>query len=223
MAADLKEIELEQQALTVADEAKAIVIRDQHTHDLAAEKLIGIRELIKQINNTFDPHIKAANDEHKKLIATKKKVLGVLPDADSILVKAISHWEWEQDRLRREAQERAMAEARKREEEERLKLAEIAQKQGASAETVDEILETPMPVQAPIVAPAFQRTAGLSAPRKPVYRWRVLDESRIPRTYLKIDEPKINGVVRAMGAATKIDGIEIYEDIPNVAVRTARR
>jgi hypothetical protein len=55
-----------------------------------------------------------------------------------------------------------------------------------------------------------------------VHRWRVVNPNLIPRDYMKIDESRINGIVRAMGAATRIAGIEVYEDMPNVSVRTGR-
>jgi len=219
MAAELKEIELEQQALTVADEARAITVRDQASYDLAAQKLLGVRELIKQINDTFDPDIKRWHEGHKSALATKKKVLGDLPAADGILVLLIAKWEMEQRRIREEADRKALEEARKREEEARLALAVEAKKQGATEETVQEIVNTPMPIQVTPTAPSFQRAVGIGASRKPVYRWRVINESVIPREYLSLNEVKINGVVRAMGATAKIAGIEVYEDIPTISVR----
>jgi hypothetical protein len=220
MAAELQEIELEQQALTVAGEAKAIVIRDQITYDQAAEKLLGVRGLIKQIDETFDPDIKRWHDGHKAAIATKKKVLGDLPIADGILVRMLGEWEREQKRIREEAQRKADEEARLIEEEARLRLAVQAEEMGATEETIQEIVSTPMPVQRPVVAPTFQRAAGIGASRKPVYKWRIADANQIPRDYLKVDEIKINGIVRAMGNTAKIPGIQVYEDLPNISVRT---
>lgn len=223
MAAELKEVELEQKALTVADEAKALTIKDQISYDRAAEKLLGVRALIKQIDETFDPDIKRWHEGHKAAIATKKKVLGDLPAADATLVRLLGQWEMEQKRIQAENDRREQEAARRREEEARLALALEAEKQGAESATVQEILETPQPIQVPVARPTFQRAAGIGASRKPVYRWRVIDQQQIPREYLKVDEVKINGIVRAMGAATRIPGIEVYEDIPNISVRAGRR
>jgi hypothetical protein len=220
MSAELKEVELQQQALTVADSAKAIVVRDQVSYNLAAEKLLGVRQLIRQIDDTFDPDIKRWHEGHKAAIATKKKVLGDLPMADGILVKLIGTWEQEQARIRFEAQRKADEEARRIEEEARIALAVQAEELGATEETVQEIVNTPMPVQRQVITPTFERAAGIGASRKPVYKWRTIDEKQIPREYLMVDQIKINGIVRAMGNATKIPGIQVYEDLPNISVRT---
>jgi hypothetical protein len=222
MAAELKEVELEQQALSVADEAKAIIIKDQISYDRAAEKLLGVRTLIKQIDETFDPDIKRWHEGHKAALATKKKVLGNLPFADATLVRLIGQWEIEQRRIREENDRKEREAALKREEDARLALALEAESHGAEEETVREILETPQPIQVQPSKPTFKPAAGLSSSRKPVYRWRTTNANMIPRGYLMIDEVKINGIVRAMGKQTQIPGIEVYEDIPNISVRTGR-
>lgn len=219
-AAELKEVELEQQALTVADEARAIVVKDQISYDQAAEKLLGVRSLIKQIDETFDPDIKRWHEGHKAALATKKKVLGDLPVADATLVQMLGVWELEQKRIREENERREREAAQKREEEARLALALEAEKQGATQETVEEIIDTPMPIQVQPSRPTFQRATGIGASRKPVYKWRIIDEKQIPREYLAVDQVKLNGIVRAMGSATKIPGIQVYEDLPNISVRT---
>ena len=218
MSAELKEVELEQQALTVADEAKTIIVRDQISYNYAAEKLLGVRSLIKQINETFDPDIARWHEGHKAALATKKKVLGDLPVADTTLVKLIGRWEMEQKRIREENERREREEALKREEEARLALAVEAEQHGAPEETVQEIIDTPQPIQMPVSRPTFQRAAGIGASRKPVLRWRIINERLIPREYLKVNEVALNAAIKIPGIS--IPGIEVYEDIPTISVRT---
>ena len=222
-AAQLKEVELEQQALTWPEKAKAIAIRNQQTYDEAASLLVSIATLEKEIIEHHKEPKQKAFESHRAICAAEKRLLDPLQDAKAIVKRAIGAFEQEQERIRLEVQRRAEEEARRKEEEARLTLAIEAEKHGATEETKAEILTTPLPIQAPMVAPTFQRAAGISAGRKPVYRWRVVNPDLISRTYLKIDEVKVNGIVRAMGAATRIPGIEVYEDVPNISVRSNRR
>jgi len=224
MEAQLKEVELEKQALTWPEKAKAIIVSNQETYSVAANLLISIATLKKEIIDHHKPIKETAFAAHKAAVAAEKRLLDPLAEAETIIKRGIGLFEMEQERIRREAEQRAIEEARRREEEARIALAVEAEKQGATVETVQEIIDTPLPMRAPVIqAPAFQRPTGISAGRKPVYRWRTVNEAQVPREYLMLNEVKINGIVRAMGPTTKIPGIEVYEDIPNISVRTGGR
>jgi hypothetical protein len=54
------------------------------------------------------------------------------------------------------------------------------------------------------------------------WKFRVTNEKLIPREYLKADEIKIGGVVRALKGSTNIPGVEVYnESIINAGRRVA--
>lgn len=222
MNAQLKEVELEQQALTWPDKAKAITICDQQSYNQAADLLVSIATLKREIIEHHKPIKETAFAAHKAAVAAEKRLLDPLAESETILKRGIGTFEMEQERIRREVERKAIEEARRLEEEARLALAVQAEKAGATEETIQEIIETPMPMQVPVVTQTFQRAAGVSAGRKPVYRWRVVNETLVPRDFLMLNEVKINAIVRNANSTTKIPGIEIYEDIPNVSVRTRR-
>jgi hypothetical protein len=219
MAAQLKEVELEQQALTWPQKAKAIVITNQDSYNQAAGLLIAIATLKKEIVDHHKPIKDTAFAAHKAAVAAEKRLLDPLVEAETFIKRGLGVFVQEQERLRLEAQRKVEEEARRLEEEARLKLAVQAEEFGADEETVQEIVNTPLPMQRPVAVPSFTPAAGIGSSRKPVYKWRVIDEKQIPREFLKIDEVKINGIVRAMGSATKIAGIQVYEDLPNISVR----
>jgi len=219
MAAQLQEVELEQQALTWPEKARSIKVVDQQTYNQAATVLIDIATLKKQIVEHHKPIKDSAFAAHKAAVAAEKRLLDPLEEASGIIKRGIGVFEQEQERIRLEAQRKAEEEASRLEEEARLKLAVQAEEMGATEETITEIVNTPIPLQRPVVAPSFQRTTGVSTSRKPVYKWRVIDEKKIPREFLMIDPVKVNGIVRAMGSATNIAGIQVYEDLPNISVR----
>jgi hypothetical protein len=223
MAAQLKDVELESQALSWPEKAKAIIISNQESYNQATGLLISIADLKKEIIDHHREPKQKAFETHKAIVAAEKRLLDPLVESETIIKRGLGAFIQEQERIRQEAQRKADEEARKREEEARLALAVEAEKHGATEETQAEILNTPMPIMRPVVAPSFQKAVGIGASAKPVYKWRVTNEALIPRKFLTIDQVKINAQVRAFGATEQIPGIEIYEDIPNISVRTARR
>lgn len=62
---------------------------------------------------------------------------------------------------------------------------------------------------APInVAASYRPGVGMRS----VWKFRIVDASKLPREYLTPDETKIGGVVRALKGDCQIEGVEVYED-----------
>lgn len=125
------EQELEQRALTIPQEARLIVVRDQASLDTAGAMLTErIKPLRKEAADVFDPIISGAHQAHKTALAGKARVEAPLIEAEKILKVSVGAYleqvekirQAEEDRLRREqealeAEERIAAESRRREEE----------------------------------------------------------------------------------------------------------
>jgi hypothetical protein len=213
---------LEEQALTWPERAKAVRITDQESYNAAAELLIAIADLKKQIvEYNADPK-KSAYDTWKLICSREKRGLDPLAEGEQILKRIMGTFVQEQERLRLEAQRKADEEARRKEEEARLSLAVEAEQYGAPEETIQEIVNTPMTVQRNVVPSQFAKPAGIGTSHKPVYKWELVNKSQVPEEYKMIDSVKINGIIRAMGNTHPIPGIRIYEDIPNISVRGRR-
>jgi len=210
---------VEEKALSIVDQAKAVRVTDAQTYTAAGSLWKSIGEMIKEVKDTFDPICDAAHKAHKAAVEKRAKYLDPLTAAQKSVKGLMSAWDAEQERIRREEQARIEAELRKQEEERRLQEAieaEAAMKaQGATKEEVAEetaaILETPVTV-APVVIPK-------SVPKMqggPVYRtiWkaRIINERLIPREYLVPDMVKINGLVRSLKGAANIPGVQAYEE-----------
>jgi hypothetical protein len=169
MVAELQSVEVvkvETKSIALRDQAKAIVVRDQETHDAAAELYLGLSALEKEINAVHDPAISAAHASHKAALAAKAKSADPVAEAKKIIKPKITAWEDEQERIRQELERKAREEAQRKadeeariareaaeaeyrrlaaiEEEERLRLAAEAERAGATEEQVAEILETPI-------------------------------------------------------------------------------
>jgi hypothetical protein len=229
MAAELevtKPQELERRALDWALKAGRIKITNQSTYDEGTEMHKGILALLDEIDGVFDPGIGDANKLHKGLIAMKKKVQGTLPTGEQILRTMIGAWEQAQERIRQEAERKAQEEARKREEEARLALAVQAEQAGATEETVEEIIATPLPAPVLVAAPTFQRAEGYS---KPVERWkaelvdikalcRAVAEGKASTEFVQANLPALNSLARAMKGTFNIPGCKAVIDT-SISVR----
>lgn len=214
MASEAAQLILQSQALTWSSKAKEVKIADQPTYDAATEMHKGVIGLLKEIDTKLDPDIARWHAGHKAAIALKKQVQGELPAAEEILRRTILNWEWDQEQKRLEDQRKAEAAARRAEEEARLALAVQAEQAGATAETIEEIIETPIPMVAPVIAPSFQRAACYS---KPVERYhaecfdikllcRAVADGKASTEYVQPNLVALNSLARAQKQTFSLPG-----------------
>jgi len=120
--------------------------------------------------------------------------------------------------LERKAREKADAERRAAAEaaaagraEEAAKLAaKAAATEAAAAAKAEASADRAASIVAPIIVREPEKAEGI-ATRK-VWKFEVIDESVIPRAYLRIDDIKIRGVVTAMKDQTDIPGVRVYAE-----------
>ncbi|MHB8109694.1 MAG: hypothetical protein ACYDHW_06650 [Syntrophorhabdaceae bacterium] len=204
-------------ALSIPEHARSIKIIDADTYSQAGEVLVTIKGLRKEIGAAFDPIIKKAHEAHKEAKAQKDKAEAPLIEAENILKPAISAYDREQERIRREEEARQREIARKAEEERRLQEALQAEKEGDAA-AAQAIIEEPVYVPPVVIEKTTPKVQGIS--KQTIWKFRIVNESLIPRDYMMADQVKIGGVVRATKGSIKIPGVEIYsEDIIKAAAR----
>ena len=196
-------------ALTIPKEAKALRVVDVVTYARAGEVLVAVKELRRQIDAAFNPIIQKAHETHREALAQKKKAEAPLVEAEGIIKPQIAAYQAEQERIRRAEEARIRAELAKAEEEARLQAAIEAEAEGRKEEA-EEILEEPVQV-APVVLPkAMPKLEGVST--RKIWKYRIVDESKIPREYMMPDLAKIGGVARSLGDKARIPGVEIYPE-----------
>ena len=198
-------------------QARAIVVTNDIELQSAGVFLRGLKSIRQRIKDTFDGPIAAANKAHKEMIAAKKKHDGPVQDAEVFVKGRISSYHLEQDRIRRDderkRQEEEAKRAREAKEEEDRRLAKAVELENAGKpQEAEAVLDAPV-AQAPKHAAPTARPAAVSGVRvQTKWKWRFVDESKVPREYLQVDEVAIGKVVRAMKGNTSIPGIEAYED-----------
>ena len=214
---------LETEVPAIVREANAITVTDAASATAAAEFLRTIKTMLGRVADTFDDIVDKAHKAHKAAVAKRAEFTDPLKQAESVIKRRIGDYQMAEERKRREEEarlrkleeERAAAEtARLRKEEEDRRLAEAEALQAAGdKQAAEELISAPVIVEqvqpAPvIVAPSAPKLEGVATRER--WEWETVDPTLIPREYLRIDEAKIGGVVRAMKGATKIPGIKVF-------------
>ena len=187
-------------------------------------EIVGLR---KQVVEHHKPIKEAAHKAHKTAIAAEKKLLDPLQQAETCLKRSIAAWDQEQQRIRQEEQRRLEAAQRKADEEARLALAQDAEANGATPETVDEILDTPVVTPSVVAAPTYEKGNGVSTS----VRWHaeVVDikalclavaQGRASANLVQPNLPALNGMARAMKQTMNVPGVKAVSET-TVAVRSA--
>jgi hypothetical protein len=196
-------------ALSVPDQAKQITIKTQEDYSRAGEMILTIKAIRKKITDTFKP-IKQKMDAAKAEVLNQEKAADApLKEAEAWLSPQIIAWNQEQERIRRAEEDRLREEARKREEDDRLAAA-IQAEQSGQEDVAEEIMDEPVYVPPVVLPKSTPKVVGMSIREN--WKFRITNEKLIPREYLKVDEVKIGGVVRALKANCAIPGVEVYNE-----------
>ena len=134
---------IERQVPTVQSQVEGIVIHDQVSYSAAESISIFIKKMRKEINETFDPVIDAANKTHKLAIEKKKKYEVPMIEAEKKIKEkmgfflseqkkiqekaALEAWEVEQEKIQLQMEAlKKENDAKRKAEEERLRIEEEA-------------------------------------------------------------------------------------------------
>ncbi len=233
------EIEIVQkEVLTIPQQARMIVVKDQGSLENANRFFIVIRALKKKIAATFDPMEAAAKEAKRKAEESRKtimeeraKIEAPLNVAEDYLSGQVVGYKREQDRIREEEQEKLRQEAirieagrRKKEEDERVAQAAILEESGATEEAealVNEAIEEKeKPIEVYIPPPETPKVKLEGASIKTYWSAKVVNlqklvkavaENKAPLTCLEANMTTLNGLARSLKKEMKIDGVEVVQ------------
>ena len=201
---------IEDEKSLVLQEAEKIVINNQDQYKQAGEFFESVNALIKKAKECFDPIVEAAYKAHKQAVAKRDEVIKPLEQAKSKVKMLMIEYTEKIAREAAEAKRKAEEEERKKLEEQRLQQA-IELENAGMKEAAEAVLETPVvPLVYLPAEPTLPKVNGFKS--RTVWKFKIVNESIIPREYLIVDEVKIGQVVRAMKNLTKIPGVEVYEE-----------
>lgn len=218
--------EVEQKALTIVDQARAVRVTDVESYTAAGQLWQSIGEMIKEVRDTFDPICTAAFNAHREATARRAKFLDPLTSAQRSVKKLMSDYDAEQERIRKAEEVRLAEIARKEEEERRLQEAiaaeEEAKRKGATTEEAEAeaeaIIEQPVYVPPLVVPKATPKLQG-----GPVYRevWaaevidikalcRAVADGKASPECVMANMPALNRLAVALKATMNIPGVKAY-------------
>ena len=197
-----KELVLKFQVNELKAQMDAVVIKDQAEYDAACEWLKAVKKKAKEVEAFYEPDKKHYYGIYKEIMAKTKSLTDILSVCEKGVKSKIKDYA--------DAERKKKEEAQKKEEEARAKAAENAKEDDPDGIAYKDPMAGLIAPSATPSKKVGENTAGVVLAT--VWKWKISDESAIPREYFLLDESKINGVVRAMKGDTKIPGIEVYED-----------
>ena len=219
--------DLETRALTLADQARRLKIADQQSYALAAERLLGVADLRREIVAHHAPLKKAAHEAWQQVVAAEKRLLDPVTAAERIYKAGIAAYEAEQRRLDAAARAKAEAEARDLAEEQRERELEQAEAEGADVEEITAMINAPLVVAPPQAQPAFQHAKGVTVAanwKGEVVSLEVLVKAiaagKANINLVMANETAINQLARATRGTLAVPGIRFFSQS---TVRAARR
>lgn len=213
LATPLDAEEIETRALTIPEEAKAILIRDDESFQKAGRVLLVIKDLRSQINASFDPIITKAYAAHKEAVGQKKKVEAPLIEAEGIIKPRLASYHEEQERKRREEEEKLRQEAIRKAEEEQLRDAVSAEQSGMN-DLSESILEGPAYVPIIVVPKTTASVAGVSF--RDNWKAEVFDlkallkaivDGKVPSNVIEANMIVLNGLARSLKGQMNYPGV----------------
>ncbi len=153
--------ELETQALSVPERAKAITVKTATEYGAACELLKTIKGLRFDIESTFKPIRESAHATWKATIRQQEVVEQPLQEAENLLKPQIAAYLREEERKRHEEQMRIQKAEREREERERLEKAVILDEIGETA-MANQVLEEEVYIPPVILPKTAPKVAGIS-------------------------------------------------------------
>jgi len=219
-----KQTEVWRRAATWPERAQGLQIRNVPDLDFAALALNGIKDLRKEVAETFDPVVQAAYAAHKAATAARKKVDEPLDQAERTIKGKIGDYQSGLRRIAEEQERKALEAEEARLAAERECEIEQAETEGRSVEEVRMIVAAPLPVAVVAPLPAL-KVAGVSigTDYSAEVENLVLLVAHVARNpgmigLLQANLPALNGMARSTKGAIQIPGVRIVAK-PRVSAR----
>ncbi len=213
--------ELESRAMTVVDEANAVVITDQQSLDKAGAFITErIKPLLAEAEEVFGPVISAAHKAHKEALAAMAKVAGPLMRAEGILKTTIGTFIREQEQIRLAEERRLRAEEVQRQLEAREAEIEAAEQSGADPGLVKAICEEAFPTLPIVSVPTIQKPAGIMT--RETWGAKVLNirdlcravaDGKVPEHFVSANMTALNSRARSDRGLMNIPGVKAFSDM----------
>jgi hypothetical protein len=206
--------------------ARTLVIESPEGYSYAAELLTGIKALLKEIELSCSPVVKAALDAHRAALKQRRELEAPLQDAEKTIKRMMAEYFRNQQRKRAELNEKRLQDwldkARAR------RAQEVAALEASGDHALAEATAAaPLPPQDDSPEDSLPSQTGIAV--RTIYRAEVTDfailvrsvhEGRCPLKCLKPDQTVLNTFARAMGPTLNWPGVRVIEDV-SISARAA--
>lgn len=208
-------IEAEQKAVTLLDQAKALVIVTNEDRLSTEEMIQAAKKLEDEIFAYLDPPRAKAYEDYKYHKQRLDDALKPVQDARKAFKQKCIGWDSEQERIRKDEERKAQEEARKREEEAQIAAALEAEQSG-DKETAEAILAEPVQV-APVVVPKTAPQASRLSAGREVWNAEVTNLMELVKTIAAGKAPlnlvvanmtALNGMARSLKSGMNYPGVK---------------
>lgn len=210
---DPKALALAQEAETTLTLAKEYLIDGPEMYGLAAEELKAIKSKARDLDEMRKSMTRPLDDAKKRIMDFFNKPLSFLTEAESLIKRSMLTYDREQERKRKEEEDRLRAAARAEQERLQKEAEEKAAQLAAEGKTEQAIEAAVVPVvPLPTVHVEQPKVAGIS--RRQNWKARIVDQMKVPRQFLTVDEKALNAYAKATKGEVPVDGVEFYaEDV----------
>ena len=179
------------------------LIRDEATNATAVSIAAQAKSLHKKLEAMRKHFVNPHYDYKKKVDTFFKFYTDPLEEMERRLARLISNFALFQENERKRQQAEMEARAKAVAEEQTREAAEAAEKG---------VFYTPVEVATPVAPPVstVTRTTAGSASQSKHWTHEIVDEAKIPRKYLVVDERLIRQDIK--GGVREIDGVRIFQD-----------
>jgi len=215
-------MELEQKSIAIDEQARAIIVKTQEQYDIANNFIVTVKDLQKEIKDTFAPMKKKASDAHKEIVSQETKHLEPLLKAEVFIKSKMMTYLHNQEAIRQEQERKLQVEAEKRRQE-ALAKAEVAREAGKETKA-EKYEDKAAQIVAPILAPTVDKGNAII---KKLWRAEVYDltalvkavaEGKVPITVLEANSVILNNMAKTFKDTMSFPGVKfIGED--NLGIR----
>jgi hypothetical protein len=190
----------------------SLTVTNDAENDLALQTVRDIKALKKNIEAYFAPMVESAHAAHKAMTKARGDATKPLDDMEAAIKAKVLPYATAKAAAEREAREAEQARLRQE--------AAAAREQAETAAIFgDETEAAALEAQAHILKhQAAAIVPGKAAGTRDNWKWRVADETLIPRSYLVPDKDRLDYEAKKGKGASSVPGIEFYNE-PIVVVR----
>jgi len=198
--------DLEQKGLSVVEQAYPLLITNTTSYEAATSLLLSVKELLKEVANTFNPIIDKQYAAHREALAQKKRHEDPLLRAEAILKPRIAQYLHEQEQQR-------LAIERKAKEDAQLQEAVDAEARGdqAGADAAingQGIVNVSVPSSTPKVAGISTRELWSVEVTDKVALIKAVAAGLAPVNILDVNQTVANQMARALKTSLKYPGLK---------------